>query len=105
MFFALGGRMEDGETEMECLHREVKEEVGCQVKNPSHFKTFEGANHDNTKSLRMSCYLVELEGEIFPQSEIAECEWIDKEYARKGICLATMLEVNVIPELIKQKLL
>ena len=105
MFFALGGRMEAGETELQCLEREVDEEVGCTVMNPKHFATFHGMNHDNTKTLRMSCYLCELEGDITPQSEIAVCEWIDKDYKKKGIKVAGMLELNVIPALVKKGLL
>ena len=105
MFFALGGRMEQGETELQCLQREVMEEIGCAVKDPKPFATFEGMNHDNTKTMWTSCYLCELEGNISPQSEIAECAWIDRDYQKKGIRVAGMLELNIIPALIKHKLL
>jgi len=105
MFFSLGGRIESGETELECLHREVKEEVGCSIKQPVHFKIFEGMNHDGTKTIRLSCYLAELEGNITPQSEIEEYAWIDKDYLQKGIQVAPTLEKQIIPELIKKMLL
>jgi len=102
MFFALGGRIEPGETELECLRREVKEEVGCIAKNPEHFATFEGMNHDNTKTIRMSCYFCELEGNIKPQSEIEECAWIN---SAESVKVAQMLSLNVIPALIKKGLM
>ena len=72
VFFIVGGRMEPGETEIETLHREVKEEINCEPINPKHMETFEGRSHDNTKSVKMICYTCELKGTIQPCSEIEE---------------------------------
>lgn len=105
MFFALGGKMEQAETELECLQREIMEEIGCEPINPKHMETFEGRNHDNTKSIKMICYTCELKGTIQPCSEIEEIAWIDKEYKNKGIKIASILEIYVIPYLIKKGLL
>jgi 8-oxo-dGTP diphosphatase len=105
VFFGLGGKVEPGETELECLQREVREEVGCIAKNPKHFQTFEGQAHDPAKTIRTPCYLCELEGEIKPKAEIEEVAWIGKDYAEKGIRLAPMLKLHIVPTLIRHKLL
>lgn len=105
MFFALGGKMEPGETDIECLQREVFEETSCEPINPKKMETFEGRSHDNKKSVKMICYTCELKGTIQPCSEIEEIAWIDRDYKEKGIKVASMLEINVIPYLIKKGLL
>ncbi len=105
VFFALGGRIEPGETELECLKREVFEETGCEAINPKHFKTFEGPAHTPGKTIRMSCYFCELKGKMAPCSEIEEIAWIDKDYAKKGTKVAPMLELKIIPALTEHKLL
>lgn len=105
MFFALGGKIKPGETELECLQREVMEEIGCEPINPKHLETFEGRNHDNTKTIKMTCYTCELKGTILPCSEIEETAWIDKRYKEKGIQVASILELYIIPYLIEKRLL
>ncbi|VVB80984.1 NUDIX domain protein [uncultured archaeon] len=91
--------MESGETELECLQREIKEEINCTVKKTTPFQTFEGRTHDNAQSLRVTCYLVELEGEITPANEIEEHKWIDKNHKLK---LTPIFTEQIIPELIKK---
>jgi len=105
-FNGLGGKIEPGETELEALQREAQEEVSCKVKNPVHFQTFEGKANDPGKTIRKSCYLCELEGEIHKDdSEIEEVAWIDRDFKKNGVKLTDMLELYVIPELVKQGLL
>ena len=105
MFFALGGKTEPGETDMECLQREVFEEISCEPIKPEYMETFEGRTHDNKKSIKMICYTCELKGTILPCSEIEETAWIDKNYKEKGIQVASILELYVIPYLIEKGLL
>jgi len=105
MFFALGGKMEQGETELECLQRELSEEINCKPINPKQFQTFEGPAHNSKQSIRISCYFCEIEGEMKPGHEIEEIAWIDKNYKEKGIQLAHMLEAEIVPELVRKGLL
>lgn len=100
---SLGGKIEAGETDLECLHREVQEEIGCTPIKIEYYDTFEGPSYDN-KTIRMPCYFIELEGEIKlnPHDKIDGYIWIDKNYKKKGITLATVLELFVVPRLIKE---
>lgn len=83
----------------------MREEIGCEAIQPKHFATFEGQAHDPTKTIRTPCYLIELKGEISPKAEIEEIAWIDKDYEKKGIQVAPMLRLHIIPELIRKGLL
>ncbi len=107
MYITLGGKIELGESDLECLKREVKEEIGCDIKNPVYFDTFAGKTYDNTKSIHMKCYFVELTGEfkINPADSIDHYRWIDKNYKSEGVLAAPLLEQQVIPALIKKELL
>lgn len=107
-YITLGGKKEKGETDIQALEREVKEEIGCTVKNPKHFATFEGPTHDFKQTLRMTCYLCDIEGEIKlnANDNVDGYCWMGREdYKQIESELAHMLKASIIPELIKQGLL
>jgi 8-oxo-dGTP pyrophosphatase MutT (NUDIX family) len=105
-YISLGGRIEEGETDLQCLQREVKEELCCDIERPEFYDIFEGHTYDG-KTIRMPCYFIELKGEIRlnPHDNVDGFEWIDKDYKQKGITLAPILEMFVVPKLIKEGLL
>jgi 8-oxo-dGTP diphosphatase len=104
---SLGGRIEEGETEEQCLLREIKEEVNCGAKIIKKLGDFEDkAIFDPGSMVRLSTYLVELEGEIdLIDPELEECGFIDKEYSTKGFKLPPSLRTQIIPFCIKEGLL
>ena len=107
-YITLGGKINPGESDEQCLEREIKEEIGCTMKNPRHFATFEGPTHDFKQTLKMICYFCDIEGEIQlnPNDNVDGYRWISKEDCKQiENELAHMLKVNIIPELIKHKLL
>ncbi|HEX6461655.1 MAG TPA: NUDIX domain-containing protein [Candidatus Saccharimonadales bacterium] len=80
VFYMLGGKYEPGETDEECLKREVAEEVGCTIKPGSlrFLHEFEAPAHGDTpRYLIERVYIGELIGEPTPQSEIAEIRYFD----------------------------
>ncbi len=107
-YISLGGKINPGETDFQCIEREVKEEIGCTAKNPKLFATFEGPTHDFKQTLRMVCYFCDIEGEIKlnPHDNVDGYLWIGREdYKKIEKELAHMLKANIIPELIKQGLI
>lgn len=107
-YISLGGKINPGETDFQCLEREIKEEIGCTAKNPKLFATFEGSTHDFKQTLRMVCYFCDIDGEIKlnPHDNVDGYLWIGKEDLPEiEKELAHMLKANIIPALIEQGLL
>lgn len=78
VFYTLGGKIEAGESDYECLKREVKEEIGCEVDQESikFLKEFEDEAHGGG-ILNVRLYEGKLIGEPKPSSEVVEIGWFD----------------------------
>lgn len=78
VFYTLGGKIEAGENDYECLKREVKEEIGCEVDQESikFLKEFEDEAHGGG-ILNVRLYEGKLIGEPKPSSEVVEIGWFD----------------------------
>ncbi|MEM9336637.1 MAG: NUDIX domain-containing protein [Patescibacteria group bacterium] len=103
---SLGGHPENEETEQEALIREIKEEMGCEAILKKKLGDFEApAAHDDA-IVRLSTYLVELQGEInFADPELAEYRFLDKHYEKDGVKLPVSIREQVLPFCIKEGLL
>jgi 8-oxo-dGTP diphosphatase len=83
IYFNLGGKIEPGESDLECLQREVREEASTEIDPASieflaEFKAPAHGHPDTTIRLRL--YRGELLGEPVPASEIAEFRYFDSTY-------------------------
>lgn len=77
-FFTLGGKIESGETDVECLRREVKEEVNSDIDNIEFLNEFENeAFGQDEKRLIIRLYKGKLLHEPCASSEIAEIKYFD----------------------------
>lgn len=92
VFSTLGGKIEDGEDDLGCLKREVKEEADTEVNFDSltFLGEFKGAilNRDNT-FITIRLYKGELLGSPVPSSEIVEVRYFDSTIAQKHLTPAS----------------
>ncbi len=97
IFINLGGKVEPGETHEECLIREAKEEIGCEIKMGKFFGTYEAeAVLDPGKIVKIETYFCEVLGVPKPNSEVSEIKYITSDFAGS---LGSILKDNILPEL------
>jgi 8-oxo-dGTP diphosphatase len=100
-----GGTPEKEESQVECLRRELKEEVSASLKSSQFFKEFVEDSPYLNKKVNNNIYLVELEGEFKPSNEIEEIVWVSrKDFDSKKYKYVYIIEQEIIPELIKKNL-
>lgn len=80
VFYSLGGTLEEGESEIECLLREVKEELDVDIDQESleFLEEFDGPAHGKENTLlNIRLYKGDLIGEPKPSQEIVEYQYFD----------------------------
>ena len=102
IFYAPGGRIEQGEDSESALVRELEEELSIRVKK-EHLKPFgtffhPGAGEEHL-TIKMDVFLVEAwEGEIAPGNEIEEFLWISSS-PPSNIKIGSIFGEEVLPRL------
>lgn len=80
VFYSLGGTLEEGESDEECLIREVMEEISCEIEPASlqFLEEFEGPAHGKENTLlNIRLYKGDLIGDPKPSQEIVEYQYFD----------------------------
>jgi len=102
----LGGKPEGNETEEQALMREIQEEIHCDAKVLKKLGDFKAPAAFDDAIVKLSTYLVELNGEIkLDDPELEECKFIPKNYKELGIKMPVSIEEQILPFLIKEKYL
>ena len=105
-FIMPGGKIEKSEAPETTLRRELREELNVNLISMKFFATQEALHFkDKNKIVRMEMYFVEISGEPRATSEINEIKWIDSNYKKQGIRVASINEDFTIPELKKRGLI
>ncbi|GAB3594143.1 NUDIX domain-containing protein [Angustibacter peucedani] len=78
LFYLPGGRREDGETQLDTLVRELREELAVDVRPATarHLVTIESHRHESDEPLRMVCFGAEVDGAPTPSAEVVELAWV-----------------------------
>jgi len=98
VFYSLGGKIKEGESEIDCLKREVWEEVGCKIDEQSlKFLTeLKDVAHGKDRSiLHMRIYKGKLVGDPKPSSEVVEVRFFDSSVDKKH--LSTFAQRTLFP--------
>jgi 8-oxo-dGTP diphosphatase len=99
-----GGKRELGESSLECLARELREELGdVTAVAPELLGVYTHAAADKGKIVRIELYRAELTGEARAESEIGELVWFGA--ADDWSRLAPSLKDAIFPDLILRGIL
>lgn len=73
-----GGKIEEGEGDLECLAREVSEELsGTKLKDLNYYKDFDGITPHSKKMIKTKVYFAKIDGELYiPSQEIKDVRYI-----------------------------
>lgn len=72
----IGGHLEEGETPIECMIREAKEETGLEISNPIYRGEIKFTSNDYSEIMHL--FLIkECKGEVIPCNE-GELHWINE---------------------------
>ena len=94
VFYNVGGKIDPGETDLECLKRETLEEVGAEVDEGS--LKYLGQWEDNSRPgtnwdrINIKLFAGKLLGEPRPSGEIVELRWMDSRVDRKHLTPITV---------------
>jgi 8-oxo-dGTP pyrophosphatase MutT (NUDIX family) len=104
-WFSPGGKREEGETDQEALVREIKEELGVDLKPETleYYETFQAQAHGKPEGtmVKITCYTGQFDGKMSPQSEIDELGWLSSTDKEKttitgGLILDDLRSKNLI---------
>jgi 8-oxo-dGTP pyrophosphatase MutT (NUDIX family) len=100
-----GGCLEPGESALECLHRELREELGeVEVSGLEYLGAYQDrAAGDANKTVHIELYRGDLEGDPQPHSEIRELVWFGATDDRAQ--LAPSLVNRILPDLVARGIL
>lgn len=80
VYYLPGGKREPGETDVQTLVREIREELDVAVApgSATHAGTFQAQAHGRAAGIavRMTCYTADYQGTLAPSSEIDELIWL-----------------------------
>ncbi len=100
-----GGKREEGETDLQALTREVKEELNVDIDPNSlkFFGIFEAPAHEKPKDVmvKMLCYFAKYKGTPTPSSEIEKLDYFS--YNQKH--LTSQVDNLIFEDLKKKKLI
>lgn len=80
VYYLPGGKREPGESDMDTLVREIREELSVTIAAGSawHLGTFSAQAHGHRDGVvvRMACYAADYEGVLRPAHEVEEIVWL-----------------------------
>lgn len=104
-FLMPGGQLEESSDE-ECLNREIKEELDCQITPGSikYLETYEDEAAHAGKTVMIKLYEGKLSGVAKPSSEIGALHWIGKNDINNQK-VSPIIKNKIIPDLLAKNIL
>ena len=80
VYYIPGGKREPGETDLQALVREIREELDVAIApgSATHAGTFQAQAHGHAAGIdvRMTCYTADYRGTLTPSGEVDELIWL-----------------------------
>ncbi|AOM42450.1 NUDIX hydrolase [Xenorhabdus hominickii] len=99
-YISPGGKIEGNESQIECLTREIQEEIGVTFTNPIHFSVDYSKSIFEDELIEINSWLIEIKGNPSPCSEIVDLKWITSKESEQ-IQIGSIFKDNIIPKLKK----
>ncbi len=100
-----GGKRKNGESDFETLKRELYEELTVDLVDTEFIGGYDDIAVFSNEPIHVQTYIATIKGDIKCNNEIKEAIWIDRDYAKKGIKVGSILGEHVIPKLIERGLM
>ncbi len=97
VFMQAGGKIEPGETPIDALRHELREELEIELTaEPEHLGRFSApAANEEGRTVEAEIFHLRLEGEVSPAAELEEIRWVDP--AAPDLFLAPLTRDHVLP--------
>lgn len=102
IFISPGGKIEGGEGHVDCLRRELKEELNVELRDAQYLAVYERTSALEDIPVRVYVWLATIFGECTPSAEIEEIQWIT---GSTSLQIGSVFSECVIPYLIKGELI
>jgi 8-oxo-dGTP diphosphatase len=101
-YWTPGGGIDEGESIIDALHREIKEELGVSVVSAKHYMSYEVEYADQ----KATNFIVDINESIILSNEITNMRWLSaQDYHDGTVKLSVGFETMLLPRLIADKLL
>ncbi len=97
-----GGKAEIGESDEDCLRRELKEELNVELVSMNFYKKYLTKSPYNDYMVETRLYQAKIKGNLKPGMEITEFIWLGRDdFEKKRYSTIPVNQEKIIPDLIK----
>ena len=97
-----GGKLEEGETPLQAVHRETEEELGATPTNVNYLQTSKALTPEGLE-IEMHIFGGTVHDEIEPRHEIKELHWLTYEQMAANLDLLTPMTIEHVLPLLRNK--